>query len=228
MPQRARGRHQCAAASRAASRHSSSARAKPGHPIEIISGMEEARLIYPGVAHNLPNEPGRRLVVDIGGGSTEIIIGERLRAARAREPADRLRVAEPALFRRRPALRQAHRARAAGGAPGAGADPGGVPAPRLGARRGQLRHRACDRRGIRELDPTASGITPAASTAAVDSASRRTHARARAGAVTEERRPVFPGGVVILTEIFARSASSRCASSRARCAMACCTTWSAA
>jgi exopolyphosphatase/guanosine-5'-triphosphate,3'-diphosphate pyrophosphatase len=52
------------------------ARAALGHPIEIISGIEEARLIYLGVAHTLPAEPGNRLVVDIGGGSTELIIGE--------------------------------------------------------------------------------------------------------------------------------------------------------
>src|SRR6516225_6207612 len=52
------------------------AREALGFPIEIVSGMEEARLIYSGVAHNLPNEPGRRLVTDIGGGSTELIIGE--------------------------------------------------------------------------------------------------------------------------------------------------------
>ena len=48
-----------------------------GHPIEIISGIEEARLIYTGVAHNVDFDDGKRLVVDIGGGSTEIIIGER-------------------------------------------------------------------------------------------------------------------------------------------------------
>lgn len=47
-----------------------------GHPIEIISGIEEARLIYLGVVQTMPSEPGRRLVADIGGGSTEIIIGE--------------------------------------------------------------------------------------------------------------------------------------------------------
>src|SRR5580700_5268201 len=52
------------------------AREALGFPIEIVSGMEEARLIYSGVAHNLPNEAGRRLVTDIGGGSTELIIGE--------------------------------------------------------------------------------------------------------------------------------------------------------
>jgi exopolyphosphatase / guanosine-5'-triphosphate,3'-diphosphate pyrophosphatase len=54
------------------------AREALGHPIEIIGGMEEARLIYSGVAHNMPSEPGRRLVADIGGGSTELIIGEGL------------------------------------------------------------------------------------------------------------------------------------------------------
>ncbi len=51
------------------------ARAALGHPIDVISGREEARLIYLGVRHDRP-APGRRLVVDIGGGSTELIIGE--------------------------------------------------------------------------------------------------------------------------------------------------------
>lgn len=47
-----------------------------GHPIATISGREEARLIYLGVAHSLANPASRRLVLDIGGGSTEVIIGE--------------------------------------------------------------------------------------------------------------------------------------------------------
>lgn len=51
-----------------------------GHPIEIISGIEEARLVYLGVAHSLSDPGGRRLVVDIGGGSTELIIGEEFNA----------------------------------------------------------------------------------------------------------------------------------------------------
>jgi len=48
-----------------------------GHPIEIISGVEEARLIFLGVAQGLGVSEERRLVVDIGGGSTELVIGER-------------------------------------------------------------------------------------------------------------------------------------------------------
>ena len=47
-----------------------------GHPIEIISGLEEARLIYLGAAHGIGASSERRLVVDIGGGSTELIVGE--------------------------------------------------------------------------------------------------------------------------------------------------------
>ncbi len=47
-----------------------------GHPIEVISGIEEARLIYAGVTHSLPKNDGKRLVMDIGGGSTELIVGE--------------------------------------------------------------------------------------------------------------------------------------------------------
>jgi exopolyphosphatase/guanosine-5'-triphosphate,3'-diphosphate pyrophosphatase len=46
-----------------------------GHPIQVISGMEEARLIYLGVSRSLPMVDGPQIVVDIGGGSTEIIRG---------------------------------------------------------------------------------------------------------------------------------------------------------
>lgn len=51
------------------------AEAATGHAIEIISGVEEARLVYNGVVQGLGREKPRRLVVDIGGGSTELIIG---------------------------------------------------------------------------------------------------------------------------------------------------------
>lgn len=54
------------------------ARKALGHPIEVISGYEEARLIYQGVARSLAAgaDGARRLVLDIGGGSTELILGE--------------------------------------------------------------------------------------------------------------------------------------------------------
>ncbi len=51
------------------------ARERLGHPIDVISGQEEARLIWMGVAHAVQPISGQRLVVDIGGGSTEIILG---------------------------------------------------------------------------------------------------------------------------------------------------------
>ncbi len=49
-----------------------------GFPIDVISGREEARLIYQGVAHLLPQSDEQRLVVDIGGRSTELILGQGL------------------------------------------------------------------------------------------------------------------------------------------------------
>ena len=48
-----------------------------GFPIEVIAGREEARLIYLGAAHSLPAARHKRLVVDIGGGSTEFVVGKR-------------------------------------------------------------------------------------------------------------------------------------------------------
>ena len=60
------------------------AEAALGHAIEVVSGREEARLVYLGVAHAQPPKDGQlRLVIDIGGGSTECIIG------RGMEPLER-------------------------------------------------------------------------------------------------------------------------------------------
>ena len=58
------------------------AQAALGHSIEIIAGREEARLVYLGVAHGLAadDDQNSRLVVDIGGGSTELIIGQGMEA----------------------------------------------------------------------------------------------------------------------------------------------------
>jgi exopolyphosphatase/guanosine-5'-triphosphate,3'-diphosphate pyrophosphatase len=53
------------------------AEAALGFPIEVIAGREEARLIYIGASHSLTSASHKRLVVDIGGGSTEFIIGKR-------------------------------------------------------------------------------------------------------------------------------------------------------
>lgn len=55
------------------------AEAALGHPIEIVSGLEEARLVYLGVTHAVPPSKRKRLVVDIGGGSTEFVIGRRFK-----------------------------------------------------------------------------------------------------------------------------------------------------
>ncbi len=52
------------------------AQAALGCPIEIIAGREEARMIFIGVSHSLPAVDHKRLVIDIGGGSTEFIIGQ--------------------------------------------------------------------------------------------------------------------------------------------------------
>jgi exopolyphosphatase/guanosine-5'-triphosphate,3'-diphosphate pyrophosphatase len=58
------------------------AQAALGFPIEVVAGREEARLIYLGVSHELPVSADKRLVVDIGGGSTEFIIGRAYKALR--------------------------------------------------------------------------------------------------------------------------------------------------
>lgn len=54
-----------------------------GYPIEVIAGREEARLVFEGCMHTLPPSPDRRLVVDIGGASTELIVGRGFSAEQA-------------------------------------------------------------------------------------------------------------------------------------------------
>ena len=53
-----------------------------GFPIDVVSGCEEAHLIYLGAAHTLPRDDRKRLVIDVGGGSTELIIGRYFKALR--------------------------------------------------------------------------------------------------------------------------------------------------
>jgi len=173
-----------------------------GFPIEIVSGMEEARLIYSGVAHNLPNETGRRLVVDIGGGSTEIIIGERY------EPLEleSLQMGCVSLSQRffgdgRLSAKRIERARVA-------ARLELEPIQAAFQRRGW--ERAVGSSGtirvisdsIRELDASANSITSEGLELLLkrlaDSGSLR---ELDLDSVSEDRRPVFPGGTVILAEI---------------------------
>ena len=179
------------------------ARAALGHPIEIISGREEARLIYGGVAHHLPSEPGRRLVIDIGGGSTELIIGEGL----APLELESLRLGCVVLSERF-------------------FEEGKISAKRMAAARVAVRSQLAPvqaaflRRGwkhcagssgtvraigeaIRELSPRATLITPAGLKRLLEAVVSAGHVRnLRFGAVTEDRRPVFPGGLAILAELF--------------------------
>jgi exopolyphosphatase/guanosine-5'-triphosphate,3'-diphosphate pyrophosphatase len=178
------------------------AREALGFPIEIVSGMEEARLIYSGVAHNLPNEPGRRLVVDIGGGSTELIIGE------GYEPLEleSLQIGCVGLSQRffgdgRLSAKRIERARLA-------ARLELEPIQQAFVRRGW--ERAVGSSGsvraigesIRELDPTANAITPQGLRRLLARLEQASHLRElRLDAVTDERRPVFPGAVAILVEI---------------------------
>ena len=118
------------------------ARAALGHPIEIISGIEEARLIYLGVAHTMPSEPGRRLVVDIGGGSTEIIIGEGVHAKKLESLYMGCVSMSARYLRRRRDHREAHEARAARGAPRARTGARDISATTVGTRRSARRARS--------------------------------------------------------------------------------------
>ncbi|MFZ0500242.1 MAG: exopolyphosphatase [Steroidobacteraceae bacterium] len=180
------------------------AREALGHPIEIISGMEEARLIYGGVAHTMPSEPGKRLVVDIGGGSTELIIGEGL----APLDLESLQMGCVSLSERffRDGKISAKR----------------IAGARLAARlelepvQAAFRRRGWDRsagssgtvraigEAIRELDNQAVLITPAGLERVIAYMAEAGHIRElKLAALTEDRRPVFPGGVAILAEVFA-------------------------
>ena len=180
------------------------ARMALGHPIEIISGREEARLIYGGVAHHLPREPGRRLVIDIGGGSTELIVGEGLIPLELESVRLGCVMLSERFF----------------------AD-GKISAKRMGAARVAARSQLAPvqdaflRRGwkhcagssgtvraiaeaIRELNPRATVITPAGVKRLLEAVVSAGHVRnLRFAAITEDRRPVFPGGLAILAEIFA-------------------------
>ncbi len=180
------------------------AREALGHPIEIISGMEEARLIYSGVAHSMPSEAGRRLVIDIGGGSTELIIGEGLTPLEL----ESLQMGCVALSRKILPRRQDHR-RSVSIAP---AWPRASSSSRCRRRSAVAAGRA--RAGssgtvraigeaIREIDPTQTAITRDGLKRVLDYMVKQGSTRdLNLAAITDERRAVFPGGMAILTEVF--------------------------
>jgi exopolyphosphatase/guanosine-5'-triphosphate,3'-diphosphate pyrophosphatase len=181
------------------------AREALGHPIEIISGREEARLIYSGVAHTLPLDTGNRLVVDVGGGSTELIIGlgfeplelESLHMGcvtlTQRYFADG-KLSEKRFERARIAARQE-------------LDPIQAAYRRRGwevvaGSSGTVRAIS---EAQRELDPTSTAITAEGMEALIAELVSAGNARdIGIAAVTDERRPVFAGGLVILAEVFAQ------------------------
>jgi len=180
------------------------AREALGHPIEIISGMEEARLIYSGVAHTLPAEPGRRLVIDIGGGSTELAIGE------GYEPQllESLKLGCVSLSERffgdeRLSAKRVMRARLAARLE---IEPMQAAFLQRGwesviGSSGTVRAIG---ESLRERDATALHISAKGLEELLADMTAATHCRElRLAALTDERRPVFPGGVVILAEIFA-------------------------
>ncbi|HEU5442319.1 MAG TPA: exopolyphosphatase [Steroidobacteraceae bacterium] len=180
------------------------AREALGHPIEIISGMEEARLIYSGVAHTMPSEPGRRLVVDIGGGSTELIIGEGL----APLELESLQMGCVSLSERffRDGKISAKRMAAARMAARLELEPVQAAFRRRGWERsaGSSGTVRAIGEAIRELDPQAVAISPGGLERAIDYIVQAGHVRElKLAALTEDRRPVFPSGIAILAELVA-------------------------
>lgn len=180
------------------------AREALGHPIEIIAGMEEARLIYSGVAHNMPSEPGKRLVVDIGGGSTEMIIGEGLTPLEL----ESLQMGCVSLSERffRDGKISAKRIERARMAARLELEPVQAAFRRRGWERcaGSSGTVRAIGEAIRELDPQSITITAAGLQRAINYMTDAGHIRElRLTPITEDRRPVFPGGIAILAEIFA-------------------------
>jgi exopolyphosphatase / guanosine-5'-triphosphate,3'-diphosphate pyrophosphatase len=179
------------------------AREALGHPIEIISGMEEARLIYSGVAHTMPSEPGKRFVVDIGGGSTELVIGEGLTPLEL----ESLQMGCVSLSERffrdgKISAKRVDRARVA-------ARLELEPVQAAFRRRGWERCAGSSGtvraigEAIQELDPQQRTITAAGLENTLKYIVEAGHVRElRLAPITEDRRPVFPGGTVILAAIF--------------------------
>jgi exopolyphosphatase / guanosine-5'-triphosphate,3'-diphosphate pyrophosphatase len=179
------------------------AREALGHPIEIVSGIEEARLIYSGVAHTSPAGPGRRLVCDIGGGSTEIIIGEGLQPLEMESlQMGCVRISEEFFADGRLSQKRMERARVA-------ARQAIEPYQAAFRRRGW--DEAVGSSGtvraigdcIRELDPSSKDIGADGLERVIHELSEIEHIRdLKLNTLTDDRKLSFAGGVAILSEVF--------------------------
>jgi exopolyphosphatase/guanosine-5'-triphosphate,3'-diphosphate pyrophosphatase len=179
------------------------AREAIGHPIEIVSGIEEARLIYSGVSHTMPAGPGRRLVCDIGGGSTEIIIGEGLEPLELESlQTGCVRVSEAFFAEGRLSQKRMQRARVAA-------------RQAIEPYQAAFRRRGFDEAvgssgtvraigdSIRELDPGAVDIGADGLERIIHELGGLEHIRdLKLDSVTEDRKLSFAGGVAILAELF--------------------------
>lgn len=174
-----------------------------GHPIEVISGQEEARVIYQGVAHDLADDAEPRLIIDIGGGSTELIVGQRLETrlaeslhmgcvayskkyfARGRVTADAWKRAATAAQLELQPVEKAFRAagwRAVYGTSGTIRTAGAV-ARAHGWTKGEITPAALEK--LREALLGTGNLT-----------------RVPFNGLNPDRAPIFPGGVVILAAMF--------------------------
>ena len=180
------------------------ARAALGHPIEIVSGMEEARLVYSGVSRTLGVDTDRRLVVDIGGGSTEAIIGEGFKPLEmASLHVGCVRMSQKVFGDGRISEKRLRRARLATRVE---LEPVQESFVRRGWEKsfgssGTLRAIGeC----LKEMDPAATGISADGLAELQAQLVRAGHVRdIGLAAIDDDRRAVFPGGVAILAEIFA-------------------------
>ncbi|MGE0583166.1 MAG: exopolyphosphatase [Steroidobacteraceae bacterium] len=179
------------------------AREALGHPIEIVSGIEEARLIYGGVAHTSPSETGRRLVCDIGGGSTELIVGEGFEPIElASLQMGCVNLSERWFGGGRLSAKRMARARVAVRLE---LEPASARFRRLGwqyalGSAGSVRAVSdC----LREMDPAAGSITAEGLEVLLAAMAKVGDIRDLGlAAVDDERRDVFAGGVAILAELF--------------------------
>ena len=168
----------------------------------MISGREEARLIYLGVAHALRSSTSKRLVIDVGGGSTEFIIGTGYDPLLT-ESLYMGCVSYSLKYLPMAGSTSAHEDRRASGAPGNGGDVQEVPRNRM-ARGGRfLGHGALDRNILRANQFAAEGVTREGLERLRSLLIKQERADPdRIAGLRPNRAPVLPGGVAIMSAVF--------------------------